>query len=191
MSLDLIHVNPHTFLQVERSGQPVVVYECKLHQQGVSCGLCMEGTTSAVSAHLREHGIPSSDDSNTSCTWGTCSKTLKRGSLTRHILAHLGVKVRCSACGVVKCRHDLLRKHIRSSEPCSFASVDTVDGPDGRIVIPTRWSTQRMGVRDPHPSCDCIVLIKIGCIYRNSQIRTITPMRGRTALNRDGWLPRS
>jgi hypothetical protein len=183
MSLNLIHVDPHTFLQVERSGQPVVVYECKLHQQGVPCGLCMEGTT-----NLREHGIPSSDDSNTSCTWGTCSKTLKRGSLTRHILAHLGVKVRCSACGVVKCRHDLLRKHISSSEPCSFASVDTVDGPDGHIVVPTRWSTQRMGVCDPRPSCGCIALIKIYCIYRNFQIRTNTPIRG-TALNHDGWLP--
>jgi hypothetical protein len=183
MPLNLIHVDPHTFLQVEQSGQPVVVYECKLHQQGVSCGLCMEGTTSGVSAHLQGHGITGSGDSNTSCTWGTCSKTLKRGSLTRHILAHLGVKVRCSACGIVKCRHDLLRKHIRSSEPCHFASVDTVDGPDGRVVIPTSWYTQQLGVCDPHPSCDCIALIKLCCICRMLQIR----MEG--ALNRDDGLP--
>lgn len=48
----------------------------------------------------------------------------------------LGVKVRCSVCGVVKCRLDLLRAHIRSSESCGLAYVDTIHGPEGRLLVP-------------------------------------------------------
>jgi len=55
MDPQLIHVNPRVLIQVEQSGQPAVVYKCKL--QGIPCGLHVEGTTSAVSAHLRGHGI--------------------------------------------------------------------------------------------------------------------------------------
>src|SRR6267154_1549616 len=110
MSPDIIHVDPETICRMEQIGQPVVVYECKL--QGVPCGLCVEGTTSAVSAHLRRHGITGPENASTTCTWGGCSKTLKRGSMTRHILTHLSVKARCSVCGVKKCRYDLVRAQI-------------------------------------------------------------------------------
>ena len=134
--MDIIPVDPHTFLQVERSGQPVIVYKCQL--QG--CNLFVEGTTSAVSAHLRGHYLAGPDSPSATCTWGTCSKTLKKGSMTRHILGHLGVKMRCSACGVVKCRLDLLRAHIKDSDPCLFASADVVNGPEGRVLVPTSWS---------------------------------------------------
>ncbi|KAG0701320.1 hypothetical protein DFH29DRAFT_1000288 [Suillus ampliporus] len=88
-SLDIIHVDPETIFRVDQSGQPVVLYECQLQ---VPCGLHVEGTTSAVSAHLRRHGIFGPDNTGTMCTWGSCSKTLKKGSMPRHILAHLGVK---------------------------------------------------------------------------------------------------
>lgn len=138
MSLDLIPVEPGTFLQVERNGRPVIVYPCKL--QGDPCGLFVEGTTSAVAAHLREHGITGPDNSSTCCTWERCSKSLKKGSMTRHILTHFGVKVRCSACGVIRCRHDLLQAHIKSSELCQLASIEMVDGPEGRLVVPASWS---------------------------------------------------
>jgi len=134
--MNLIPVDSHTFLQVEQSGQPVVVYKCQL--QG--CELFVEGTTTAVSTHLRGHGITGGENASTSCTWDSCFKTLKRGSMTRHFLSHLGVKVRCSVCGVVKCRQDLLRAHIKDSEQCQFASVDVVDGPEGRVLVPTGWS---------------------------------------------------
>ncbi|KAG2127720.1 uncharacterized protein EDB93DRAFT_1055689, partial [Suillus bovinus] len=87
----------------------LVVYECKL--EGVPCGMFIEGTTSAVSAHLREHGITGPDNASTSCPWAGCYKTLKRGGMTRHILTHLGVKLCCSVCGVVKCRLDIFRAH--------------------------------------------------------------------------------
>ncbi|OJA12789.1 hypothetical protein AZE42_11490 [Rhizopogon vesiculosus] len=139
MSFDLIHVDQHTLLQVQQSGPPTVVYRCEL--QGVPCGLFVEGTTSAVSAHLRGHGNIGPDNASTSCTWGSCSETLKRGSLSRHILTHLGVKVRCSVCRVVMCRRDLIRAHIKTSTSCGFASAETVDGPEGHIVVPTTWST--------------------------------------------------
>ena len=138
MPLHSTPVEPRTFLQVEQSGQPVVVYQCKL--QGVPCGLFVEGTTSAVSAHLRGHGITGPDNSRTHCPWESCSKILKKESMTRHILIHFGVKVRCSVCGVVKCRRDLLRAHINSSELCHFASVEMVDGPKGHVLVPTSWS---------------------------------------------------
>ncbi|OAX38401.1 hypothetical protein K503DRAFT_770516 [Rhizopogon vinicolor AM-OR11-026] len=138
MSFHLIHVDPHTLLQVQQSGPPTVAYRCEI--QGVSCGLFVEGTTSAVSAHLQGHGIIGPDNASTSCTWGNCSKTLKRGSLSRHILTHLGVKVRCSVCRVVKCRRDLIRAHINTSASCHFASDETVDGPEGYIVVPMTWS---------------------------------------------------
>ncbi|OAX38402.1 hypothetical protein K503DRAFT_770517 [Rhizopogon vinicolor AM-OR11-026] len=138
MSFHLIHVDPHTLLQVQQSGLPAVVYRCEI--QGVPCGLFVEGTTSAMSAHLRGHGIVGPDNASTSCTWGSCSKTFKRGSLSRHILTHLGVKVRCSVCRVVKCRRDLIRAHIKTSTSCHFASAETVDGPEGYIVAPMTWS---------------------------------------------------
>ncbi|KAG0692018.1 hypothetical protein DFH29DRAFT_601860 [Suillus ampliporus] len=135
-SLDIIRVDPETIFRVDQSGQLVVLYECQLQ---VPCGLHVEGTTSAVSAHLRRHGIFGPDSTGTMCTWGSCSKTLKKGSMPRHILAHLGVKVRCSVCGVVKCRHDLFRAHIKSSEPCHLAVAENVYGPEGRVLVPAGW----------------------------------------------------
>lgn len=134
MPFDIFPVDPETFFPVQRSDQPLVAYECKLQQFG--CGMFVEGTTWAIAAHLRGHGITGPDTASTSCTWGGCSKTLKRGCMTRHILTHLGVKVRCSVCGVVKCRHDLLRAHIKSSEQCRFAFVDIVHGPEGHLLVP-------------------------------------------------------
>ncbi|KAJ8582538.1 hypothetical protein M405DRAFT_560923 [Rhizopogon salebrosus TDB-379] len=124
MSLDIIHVAPET----------VVVYECKLQEN--PCALLVEGTTTAISAHLRSvHGITGPENANTNCTWSTCSRTLQRGSMTRHILTtHLGVKARCSTCGVIMCRRDLIRAHIRSSEACHSAFADVVHGPEGRAL---------------------------------------------------------
>ncbi|KAG1888797.1 hypothetical protein F4604DRAFT_1645024 [Suillus subluteus] len=144
MSLDIIPVmvDPQTLSRMEQSGQPLVVYECEL--QGEPCGMCLEGTISAVSAHLRRHGITGPDSAAITCTWSGCYKTLKKGSMARHILAHLGVKVRCSTCGVVKCRHDLLRAHINSSEPCHFAIADNVPGPGGYVIVPTSWAAAHM-----------------------------------------------
>ncbi|KAG1863761.1 hypothetical protein F4604DRAFT_1683618 [Suillus subluteus] len=144
MPLDIIPVtvDPETLFRMEQAGQPLVVYECGL--QGTPCGMCLEGTTSAVSAHLRRHGVTGPDSAVTICTWGGCYKTLKKGSMTRHILAHLGVKACCSICGVVKCRYDLLRAHINSSETCHFAIADNVPGPEGYVVVPTSWAAAHM-----------------------------------------------
>ncbi|KAG2147999.1 hypothetical protein DEU56DRAFT_783476 [Suillus clintonianus] len=137
MPLDIIHV-PDATLQVENSGQPAVVYECKL--QGTPCGMFVQGTTNAVSAHLRGHGITGPDSASISCTWNGCSMIITRGCMARHILTHLGVKVRCTVCGVVKCRRDILRAHMKSSEPCHFASVEVVHGPEGHALFPTGWT---------------------------------------------------
>jgi hypothetical protein len=139
MPLDTLNVDPETISRMEQSGRPIVVYECKL--QGVPCGMFVEGTTSAVSAHLRGHGMTGPDSARISCPWAGCSKILKRGGMTKHILTHLGAKVRCSVCGVVKCRLYLLRAHIRSSESCHLARVDIVHGPEGRLLVPTGWIT--------------------------------------------------
>ncbi|OJA18376.1 hypothetical protein AZE42_00754 [Rhizopogon vesiculosus] len=135
MSLDIIDVDPETFVRVRQSDQPVIVYQCKL--QGVPCGVFVEGNTTAIYAHLRRHGITGLDSDGISCTWGSCSKTFKRGNMIRHILAHLGVKVRCSVCGIVKCRRYLLNAHIMSSEQCHLAFVDVVHGPEGRFLVGT------------------------------------------------------
>jgi len=136
MSLDIIYLDPATFVRVQQSDRPVVVYECKL--QGVPCGMSVEGTTTAFSAHLRQqHGMTGPDNAGISCTWSSCSKTIKRGSMARHILTHLGVKVRCAMCGVVKCRRDILRAHIISSTPCHFATMNAVHGPEGRALLGT------------------------------------------------------
>lgn len=139
MPFNIVPVDPETFLRVQRSDKPLVAYRCEL--QEVGCGMFVEGTTSAVTAHLRGHGITGPDTASTNCTWGGCSKTLKGISMTRHILTHLGVKVRCSVCGVIKCRHDILRAHITSSEQCRFASVDIVHGPQGHLLVPEGWVT--------------------------------------------------
>jgi hypothetical protein len=137
MPLDTLNVDPEALSRVERSGQPLIVYDCKL--EGVPCGTFVEGTTSAVSAHLRGHGITGPDNASICCPWAGCFKTLKRGGMARHILTHLGVKVRCSVCGVVKCRLDLLRAHVKSSEQCRFAFVDIVHGPEGHLLVPEAW----------------------------------------------------
>ncbi|KAG2353390.1 hypothetical protein BDR07DRAFT_1405015 [Suillus spraguei] len=136
MSLDIIPVavDPETLFRMEQSAEPLVVYECELQQ--APCGMCLEGTTSAVSAHLRRHGITGPESAVIACTWGGCNKILKKGSMARHILIHLGVKVRCSICGIVKCRHDILRAHINSSETCHFAIAEDVPGPGGYVVAP-------------------------------------------------------
>lgn len=140
MSLDIIPitVDEETVLRIEQSGQPLVVYDCKL--QGAPCGMCVEGTTSAVSAHLRRHSITGPDSAITTCTWDGCYKTLKKGSMARHILTHLRVKVRCSVCGIVKCRHDLFREHVKSPGPCHLAIADTVPGPGGLVIFPMSWA---------------------------------------------------
>jgi hypothetical protein len=143
MSFDIVPVDPDTFSRMQQSDQPLVAYRCELQEGG--CGMFMEGTTRAVAAHLRGHGITGSDTASTSCTWGDCSKILKRGSMTRHILTHLGVKVRCSVCGIVMCRHDRLHAHIASSEQCHSASVDIVDGPHGHCLVPDSWLTAHQG----------------------------------------------
>jgi hypothetical protein len=136
MSLDIIHLAPETLVHVQQTGQPVVVYECKLQED--PCTLFVEGTTTAISAHLRlVHGITGPDNADTNCTWGTCSRTVQRGNMTRHILTHLGVKARCSMCGVIMCRRDLIRAHISSSEACHLAFADVVHGPEGRALIAT------------------------------------------------------
>ncbi|KAG2151751.1 hypothetical protein BD769DRAFT_1401211 [Suillus cothurnatus] len=139
MPFETLNVDPETLFRVERSGQPLVVYECKL--EGVPCGMFVEGTTSAVSAHLRGHGITGPGNARITCLWTGCSKRLNREGMTRHILTHLGVKVRCTMCRAVKCRLDLLRAHIRSSESCHFARVGIVHGPEGRFLYPTSWTT--------------------------------------------------
>ncbi|KAG2071865.1 hypothetical protein BDR04DRAFT_476924 [Suillus decipiens] len=64
-----------------------------------------KGISNAVSSHLRRYGITGPDTPSTSCTWTGCSKTLERGGMARHVLAHLSAKVHCSVCGVVKCRY--------------------------------------------------------------------------------------
>jgi len=132
MSFVPVGVDPYTYLQVEQNCGPVVAYQCR--SQG--CGLFMGGTTRAIAEHLKRHGITSSGDSNIPCVWEGCTKILKKGSMPRHILAHIGVKVCCSVCGVVMCRHDVLRKHIRASQTCHLASVETHDGPQGILVFP-------------------------------------------------------
>lgn len=139
MPFDIVPVDLETYLRVQRSDTPLVAYRCEL--QEVGCGMFVEGTTSAVSAHLRGHGITGPDTASTSCTWAGCSKILQRRGMTRHILTHLGVKLRCSVCGVVKCRNDLLRAHITSSEQCRFASVDIVPGPQRHFLLPEGWVT--------------------------------------------------
>ncbi|KAG2079211.1 hypothetical protein BDR04DRAFT_1086361 [Suillus decipiens] len=138
MPPDIAYVDPEIIFRVNQSGQPVVLYKCQL--QEIPCGLHVEGTTCALSAHLRRHDITGPDSTSTICTWSGCFKTLKKGSMTRHLLTHLGVKVRCSVCGVVMCRHDLLRTHIKSSEPCHSAIADTVRGPEGHVFVPLDWA---------------------------------------------------
>lgn len=144
MSLDIACADPETIRRMYQSAQPVVLYQCQLQEN--SCGLHLEGTVSAVSAHLRTfHSVTSQDNTSAICTWGGCSKTFKKGSMARHLLTHLGVKVRCSMCGVVMCRHDRLRAHIKSSEPCHLAIADAVHGPEGRSLTPVGWATTQQG----------------------------------------------
>ncbi|KAG1799774.1 uncharacterized protein HD556DRAFT_1305310 [Suillus plorans] len=112
MPLGIVHMDPETILRANQSGQPVILYKRQL--QGNLCGLYVEGTTSAMSAHLRRHGIAGPDNISTICTWGGCSKTLKKGSMIRHLLTHLGVK---------------------------SAVADNVHGPEGRLFIPSSWAT--------------------------------------------------
>jgi len=133
VSRDIIPIEPETYVRMQQSHQSLVVYECKAP---VPCGVFLEGTHTAISAHLRRHGIPASpDDNNISCPWGSCSKTIKRDSLPRHILTHMGVKARCSMCGLVRFRCDVIRAHIASSERCKFAFSDVVHGLEGYTLV--------------------------------------------------------
>ncbi|KAG2150926.1 hypothetical protein DEU56DRAFT_908560 [Suillus clintonianus] len=109
MPLDIIPADPKIISRMYQSGQPIVLYECQL--QGNSCGLHVEGTTSAMSAHLRTfHSITGQDSTSAICTWGGCSKTLKKGSMARHLLTHLGVK-----------SHAILQSPMLSMDPKDVA----------------------------------------------------------------------
>jgi len=133
-SMDAIPIEHEAHARFQ-SNQSLVVYECKA---AGPCGLYLEGTQSAISAHLRRHGITASPDHNTiDCPWGGCSKTMKKDSLTRHILTHIGVRARCSMCGLVRSRSDVIRAHIASSESCKFAFSEVVHGPEGYAVVGT------------------------------------------------------
>ncbi|KAG1746185.1 hypothetical protein EDB19DRAFT_1954115 [Suillus lakei] len=84
MPPDIIHVDPETILRVYQSGQPVILgspVDYMWKERPVQCPLICEDTALLVQ-----------DSTSIICTWGGCSKILKKGSMTRHLLTHLGVK---------------------------------------------------------------------------------------------------
>lgn len=66
MSIHILDVDYEILFRLEQSGQQVVAYECK-SQDGL-CGMSVEGTTSAIFTHIREHGITGPDSASKCCS---------------------------------------------------------------------------------------------------------------------------
>ncbi|KAG1858289.1 hypothetical protein C8R48DRAFT_674340 [Suillus tomentosus] len=151
MSLDIIPitVDAETVLRIEQSGQPLVVYDCKL--QGVPCGI---------------HGITGPDSAITTCTWDGCYKTLKKGSIVRHILTHLRVK---------HCLHVL---HFFNYHPAWLAATSVIEDIVSCVISqPLRQQPILERVIDRRKRDETFRCDEFNPIHAKSPDRAITSVR--------------
>ncbi|KAI9566834.1 hypothetical protein HD554DRAFT_2112965 [Boletus coccyginus] len=92
--------------------------ECQWLTNGAPCGVRVVADRRNVIKHLRDHDIrPGEDKARQRCFWESCTMTLNKESLVRHILTiHLKEGVKCAECGLSFAREDSLKRHLKGGQ---------------------------------------------------------------------------
>lgn len=122
------------------SGQRLLhVYECKWSKNHSPCHMYIEGDQSSVTDHLLRFHDFTGGEENTACLWDGCRSkrrtAMKGTSVARHLVTHIGHKVKCAACIVVFAREDACRRsHINPRSDCRTMQMEPVPS-DGAIAL--------------------------------------------------------
>ncbi|KAG1747201.1 uncharacterized protein EDB91DRAFT_73979 [Suillus paluster] len=134
----VINVEASTAVKARHAAVEILVYQCTWDSEHSPCGLFIEATPIDILSHLRQHhGISHNANENLECRWSSCSADgpLKMGSISRHILKHLGIHFRCTGCELVMARDDVVRAHIRRLPGCADAAVQLVPALGARQIV--------------------------------------------------------
>ncbi|KAG0706831.1 hypothetical protein DFH29DRAFT_900230 [Suillus ampliporus] len=132
----IIDVEASTAIKARQNA--VLVYRCGWNIEHSPCSVFIEGTRKEILSHLKQcHGIMHDIGANIGCCWDSCSMAgaLKMDSVARHIARHLGIKSRCSRCGCVMARDDVIQAHIRKSPECTGGMAQVVPGPGAQQIV--------------------------------------------------------
>jgi len=95
------------------------------------CPHYLKAEKSEVAKHLQVvHDVkPGGDKLPMKCTWDGCGKSMKKESISRHIVAvHLSKKTECGSCGKQFARWDSKLRHIKNSKrECSDSESESCD----------------------------------------------------------------
>lgn len=95
------------------------------------CHSPLEAEKSEVAKHLQViHDLkPGGDKLSMKCEWVGCGKSMKKESISRHIVAvHLSKKTECGSCGKRFARWDSKLRHIKNSKrECSDSESESHD----------------------------------------------------------------
>ncbi|KAG1756536.1 uncharacterized protein EDB91DRAFT_21901 [Suillus paluster] len=107
---------------------------CRWDNEGTLCGHEVRATSRDVFAHLREnHHI----GKEPRCLWATphgrCGKQLRIPSFGRHVMTHVGIRIKCSVCGATMARDDIAARHRQQHPNCSQADFETIPGCNTQV----------------------------------------------------------
>jgi len=95
------------------------------------CSHYLKAEKSEVAKHLQVvHDVkPGGDKLPMKCTWDGCGKSMKKESISRHIVAvHLSKKTECGSCGKQFARWDSKLRHIKNSKrECNDSESESCD----------------------------------------------------------------
>lgn len=109
------------------------VYECQWDKNHSPCGMHIEGDQASVTDHLaRFHGF-TGGEGDTACLWDGCTSkkraAMKGTSIARHLITHIGYKIKCTACNVDYAREDACRRsHANARSDCQNMQIAPVHG---------------------------------------------------------------
>ena len=105
------------------------VYPCWWFD-GHYCNHMIEADVHQLFLHLKEHhGVRGGPVDSFNCLWQGCLMRVKHNSLPRHIITHLGAKIRCLNCSKKMARPDCARAHQKKNHVCSEATFQVIPGP--------------------------------------------------------------
>ncbi|KAG0705916.1 hypothetical protein DFH29DRAFT_904299 [Suillus ampliporus] len=125
---------------IYRPHKHLSTFLCRWDNEGTICGHELLATSKDIFAHLREnHHIGVHNKEPCHCLWvaphGRCDKQLMIQSFGRHIITHLGIRIKCSVCGTVMARDDLAARHRQEHPQCSKADSITILGYDTQALF--------------------------------------------------------
>ncbi|KAH0828977.1 hypothetical protein J3R83DRAFT_2411 [Lanmaoa asiatica] len=101
---------------LQRPDKLLHVYECFWDHDHAPCGMWIEGDQSSVADHLALFHSFRGGEVATRCLWRECLKPHMKGtSIARHVVTHIGFRVKCNTCTREFARVDACnRAHSRS-----------------------------------------------------------------------------